>query len=159
MSQGLSLLDIAPASENVLISTDTSLAVYGISVRDIIALLQRFPEAQQWISGGKLDTAHFIQTAPNAIAAVIAAGCKKFGNEEAEARAAELTIETQLDILEAVSRLTFRSGFGPFVQRITGAANLAAALSGNSGKAPDTNSPQVSTPLPQTGADPDKSGN
>ncbi len=152
MSQGLSLLDIAPQSEDVKISEDTALKVYGISVQDMVTLLQRFPEAQQWINGGKLDPAHFIKVAPHAIAAIAAAGCGLIGNEEAEKKAASLTIETQLDILEAIGRLTFRSGFGPFVQRITEVANLAAVVSGNSGKGPDMNSPPALTPSPPSGA-------
>lgn len=154
MSQGLGLMDIEPQSEDVKVSEDKSLKVFGISFEDIIKLLERFPDAQNWISGTKIDPKQLLKVAPGAIAAVIAAACGLIGDEKAEKRAAALSVETQLDALEAIARLTFRSGFGPFVQRIAGVAMFAAAVSGNSGKAPDTNLQPASKPSQPSGADP-----
>lgn len=157
-SQGLSLLDIAPASEMIKIG-EQEMPVYGISVKGVISLLQRFPMIQTWVSGGKLDPAKLLEMAPEALAAVIALGCRVEG-EVGEQEAAKLSIETQIDIVEAIGRLTFSNGFGPFAQRILKLANLGAAVSQNYGRAPDTISqPQSSNSEPSGEPAPAPSGN
>jgi hypothetical protein len=81
------------------------------------------------------------KTAPEVINALIAAAVGKPGDPDAEADAAEVPLEIQMDILEAVGRLTFRSGFGPFVARIKA---LGASLnSANFGAEQATRSPQA----------------
>lgn len=158
MSQGLGLLDIAPQSEDIALGNDKFLKVSGISFADIVTLLQRFPDAQTWIAGAKLDPDRLLKIGPDAVAAIIAAAAGLIGDKKAEEVASKLGVETQLDALEAIGRLTFRSGFGPFVQRIAGLVSLARAVSASSGKGPDTNSPQPSTPSQPSGAGPTPSG-
>jgi hypothetical protein len=141
VEQGLGLLDIAPSYEDVPVA-DHMLRVYGITSEDVIALFQRFPESRNWFGGGKIDIKALAATAPDGIKAVIAAACRECGNPKAEERAGQFSVEEQLDILEAIGRLTFRSGFGPFVSRLAALARLA--VSENSGKAPATISPPAS---------------
>jgi len=140
--QGLSLLDIGVPTEQIMIG-NRPLRVTGIAAEDVFALFQRFPEVQALI-GGRVKLSDLATTAPEALSAVIAAGSGNPGDEAAEAIARRLPVEAQLDILEAIGRLTFKSGFGPFVERVIVLANVVA--SANFGRAPDMNSPPQSKP-------------
>ncbi len=146
--QGLSLDDIGPLYEDIPYG-ERKLRVYGISAEGIFAIFQRFPEIRTWFQGGgKVDIKALVAQAPGAIAAVIAAATGKPGNEKTEETARKISVETQLDILEAAGRLTFKNGFGPFVARIV--ALFAEAKSVNYGRAPDTKSPPILNPVPPT---------
>jgi hypothetical protein len=153
--QGLSLLDIAPQFEDVPVG-DSLLRVYGVTAQDVVTLLQRFPETQAWFSGSGFNRETFAKVGPGMIAAIIAAACHECGNPKAEERAGYFSVEQQMDVLEAVGRLTFRNGFGPFVARLAGLARLA--VSENYGKAQDTNSPPASTPSSEPATPPPSSG-
>lgn len=148
--QGLSLLDIGPLSANVPVGTEgKSLKVSGVSAKGIFIVFQRYPEIAQWFKGGiaKIDPKMLLAEAPEAIAAVIAAGCGSPGDEAAEAVAGSLPIEAQLDVLEAIAKMTFTRGFGPFVQRIV--ALSALAESQNYGRASGMKLPPQSKPASQ----------
>lgn len=142
--EGLSLLDIGPLWENVPITGGKSLKVYGVSAKGIFLVFQKFPEVMKWFKGGKLDLKLLIDQAPDAIAGVIAAGCGLPGNVKAEERAGMLGVESQLDVLEAITRLSFKAGFGPFVLRIVALSEIAASL--NYGRVPGTTLPLGSKP-------------
>ena len=156
---GLTLLDIGNPSEKVSIG-DQEVSVTGIAAEGCLALFIRFPELQQYLGGGGVSVSDLIKTAPDVIAAVIAAGTGTLGDDEAESIARKLPVEVQLDILEAIVRLTFRSGFGPFVQRI---ATLSAAIGTEvkyvkGGKeTPTTSQPELKPSLPPD-TDPSTSG-
>jgi hypothetical protein len=154
--QGLSILDIAPQFKDIPVG-DVLLRVYGITAEDVIALFQRFPDSQGWFTGGKINGPRMLQIAPEAISAIIAAACRQCGNPKAEERAAQFSVEEQLDILEAVGGLTFKSGFGPFVARLAGLARLV--VSENSGKAPATSLPETSSTLSPSDTNSQPSGN
>lgn len=144
-SQGLSLADIGKKYEDVKVGEGEGdfLRVYGVSAKVCLSLLQRYPEILgKAMAGGGIKFNDIVAAAPDAIAAVIAAATGNLGNEEVEEDANNLPIEIQMDILEAVGRLSFRSGFGPFAQRIMSLAN-AARGSVNSGAVPDMRSPQA----------------
>jgi|SRR5579864_1935565 len=144
--QGLSLLDIAPAFENVPITDGKFIKVVGVSAKGVVALFTRFPEVNKWfaVAGQNIKVAQLVKELPGAIEAIIAAGCGLPGNEAAEEVASNLPVELQLDILEAIGRLTFKNGFGPFVQRMLALSNAARSV--NYGRAPDTKSPPASKP-------------
>lgn len=141
--EALSLLDLKPRTELVVISEDQSLRVRGISSEDIQALFERFPPIQGLSVGRGIKLEHLKEIGPKAVAALCAAAVGEMGNEKAEAIAADLPIETQLDILEAMWRCTFSKGFGPFAKRL---AFAVGALSVEVGKAPATNLPKASKP-------------
>jgi hypothetical protein len=142
---GLTLADLAAMSEDVPVG-DSFIAVHGISARKALAIARRFPKLLNLING--FDLATFIDAAPDAVAAIIAAGTGHFEDEQAEADAGEATIEIQFDILQAIGRLTFKNGFGPFVEKIMRLAGSVPDFA-NSGKAPVTKSPpQSSSSLP-----------
>jgi hypothetical protein len=155
--QGLSLLDIGPLYELVPAPNGKKLRVYGVSAKGIFAVFQRFPEVGSWFKGGKkVDMAPLIAEAPDAIAAVIAAGCGKPGDMQAEEVAGLLPVETQLDVLEAIGRLTFKNGFGPFVQRIVALSEQAQSL--NFGRGLAMRSPPASKPASVPASTPISSG-
>jgi hypothetical protein len=145
----LTLLDIGAPYEQVKIG-DKSLSVYGLSAENMIILLHRFPEAGKWLSPGAVNIAEMVTAAPKLLAAVIAAATGTPSDEDAERIASRLSVEKQMDVLAAVSRLTFTEGFGPFVQRL--AALLDVAKSVNFGRVMAMNSPPQSSPssLPDT---------
>ena len=147
--QGLGLHDIADFGENVPIGDGRSLKVKGISAQGCLLLLMRFPDLQKWISGQSLALTDAFLQAPETMAAVIAAGTGAPGDTDAEDIAASLPVEVQIDVLEAVYRQTFRSGFGPFVKRVL-VLYAAAVQSGNFGGDPGMKSPQESKPLSPT---------
>lgn len=156
--QGLSLLDIGQLSENVPVGDGKSIKVYGVSAKGIFSIFQRFPQVLEWFKGGvpKQDLTPILREVPEAIAAVIAAGCGHPGDERAEQAAENMTVELQLDVLDAIARLTFRNGFGPFVQRIVALSNQAASV--NYGRAVPMNSPPQSKPASQPVMSPNPSG-
>ena len=145
-TQGLGLKDISDFGEDVEIGDGRKLKVKGISAQGVLILLMRFPELQKWLSGKSIGVTDAFLQAPDTIAAVIAAGTGAPGDVDAEDIAATLPLEVQTDVIEAIYRQTFRSGFGPFVLRVLKLYG-AAASSGSFGGAPATKSPPASKPL------------
>lgn len=143
--QGLSLTDIGPVYEDVPVTAEKAVRVSGISAKGIFTIFQRFPQVMEWFKGGRIDLQGLIAEMPDAIAAIIAAGCNQPGDDEAEEIAGSYAAETQLDITEAIGRLTFKNGFGPFVKRIVAMANAAQSV--NYGRVPGMNLPQGSNPV------------
>jgi len=124
---GLNLTDLAPMFEDVPIGS-SFLRVKGISAKTGLEIFQRFPKMLGLIGQG-FDLGTFLSVAPEAVAAIIAASTGNLGNAAAEEAAAGLAVETQFDILEAIGRLTFKSGFGPFVKRIMALGDAASSAS------------------------------
>lgn len=141
---GLNLADLAPMSEDVPVG-DSYLTVHGIGAKTALEIFKRFPKILGMVSGDGFNLGAFLTVAPDAVAAIIAAASGELGNEAAEEAAANLSVETQFDILEAVGRLTFSKGFAPFAERIMALAG--AVNSGLSSKVPDMKSPPASKPL------------
>jgi hypothetical protein len=143
-SQGLSLRDIARLHEEVP-HGDSFIKVHAISAQVALALINRYPEIlTRALQGGGLKFGDIIKAAPEVLGAIIVAGTGgKFDDEEALEDASLLGMDTEMDILEAIGRLTFKNGFGPVVQRIVAIAETVK--SGNLGKVPDMRSPQESS--------------
>jgi hypothetical protein len=146
-----SLLDLAPASQKV-----QGVPVFGISIAGIATLMGRFPELRALLSGGSVDMSveDIIGKAPEAVAAVIAAGVGKPGDAQFEEHASTFPIEWQADFLEAIMKATMPSGFGPFVERLKALAGkvVQAVPSEVSATAPDMTSPPPSPKSYKRGA-------
>ena len=140
--QGLSLDDIGGVMIRVPVGESFAM-VRGLSFVDILGLFQRYPEARKWFGQG-LKAQDLLALAPAAIGAVIAGGFGKLGDDAAEAKASSINVETQLDLLTAIGKATFRDGFGPFVKRLAEA--LGVVESASFGKAQATNSLPQSNP-------------
>lgn len=151
---GLTLADLAAMSEKVPVGT-SFIEVKGISAHNALAIFRRFPKLLKMING--FDLGAFLEVAPEAAAAIIAAGTGHFDDAEAEEAAAGIAIETQYDILEAIGRLTFKSGFGPFVERIIKLGGNVPSFA-HSGKVPALNSPPASKPSSPPATTPPTSG-
>ena len=125
-----SLLDIAPASKEV-----HGVSVYGVSARGIAHLLGSFPELRKLMSGMEVDAESLMAVAPDAIAAIIAAGVGKPGDAEYTAAADRLPVDIQADLLSAILSITMPQGVGPFVEKL---ASLGGVLGAQSVEAPAT---------------------
>lgn len=144
--QGLSLRDLAKRYEKVRVGEGEGdfVRVYGLSAEMCLALLNRHPDILvKALQGRGVGFNDIIRAAPGVLSAILAAGTGNMGDEEVEEDAKHLPIEVQTDMLEAIGRLSFRSGFGPFVERIMKLAR-GAGTSASSGKVPDMKSPQES---------------
>lgn len=116
----VSLTDIAPSFRTVKVGKD-DVTVYGISAEGVAYLLTHYPELIQIIGGAVSITPDLLaKTAPKAIASLIAVGCGCLGDgmPKAEQNAARLSVETQLDFLEAIIDATVPGGIAPFVERL-----------------------------------------
>ena len=145
--QGLSLYDISGFGEDVPISGDPpqKIRAKGISAKGVLLLLLRYPDLQKWLAGQSIAIPDFMMQTPEVIAAIIAAGTGVPGDLDAEEIASNLPVEDQVDIIEAIYRQTFRSGFGPFAKRVL-TLYAGAFIPDSPGKDPDTKSPQELKP-------------
>lgn len=116
------LLDIAPSTRTVQVDGNP-VTVTGVSAHGIAYLLQRFPELRKLMGGRELDInpEQMMALVPDAIAAIIAAGCGYPNNEKAEQLAASLSADVQMDLLSAVLELTMPKGAGPFFAKVQSA--------------------------------------
>jgi len=138
------LLDIAPRVSAVPVAGG-EVDVCGVSVRGIAHLLAKFPALQSLLSGRQVDAEKLIAVAPDAIAAIIAAGCGQPGDAEAEAVADRLPIEDQAALISAILKLTMPKGVGPFVEMLNGLGGILN-LGGAGPEAQATKSPKPSKP-------------
>lgn len=106
-----SLLDIAPASATVNIR-GTAVAVPGLGAAGIASLMRRFPSIKDLLTGKglNLDMEGLLGTGPEAVAAMIAAGCGMPGNEKAEEAAGALALGDQIEVLSKVLEVTLPDG-------------------------------------------------
>jgi hypothetical protein len=111
------LLSIAPLVETVEVSGQ-KVSVPGVGLRGVASLFQRFPALRSVFQGGaNLDD--LVSVAPDAVAAVIAAGTGNPGSEKHEKAADGLPLDAQLDLLAAIKRVTMPKGPGPFVAKVS----------------------------------------
>ena len=139
---GLSLADIAAMSEDVPVG-DGFIKVHGISAGKALEIVKRFPALSKML-GGNFKGADIIGSMPDAVAAIIAASVGGLGDENVEIDAANIPLEIQFDLLEAIGGLTFKNGFAPFAQRIVALAEKADFASFT--KVPAMKSPPQSKP-------------
>jgi hypothetical protein len=132
---GLSLADIGNIAEDFPIG-ESYVTVHGISCRKALDIFRRFPNLAKLASG--FGAADLLAAMPDAVAAILVAS---MGGSEEDAD--NLPIELQLDLLEVIGRLTFKNGFGPFVQRVM-ALGSDVAKSVPSIREMDTKSPPAS---------------
>jgi hypothetical protein len=142
-----SLLDIVPATEKVRVASGgktLTIECSGITVAGVAVLLGRFPALREMMSGSGVatDPQSLVATAPEAVAAILAAGTGHAGDAAHEAAAGLLPVDTQLDLLAAIMRLTLPQGIGPFVEKLTGLFGVVGeGVPLPNGKAPDTSLP------------------
>ena len=122
------LLDIAPstACEAIRLSNGARLVVRGLNGNALASIVARFPDLGVLLSGsaGGINISRLIGQFGHAIGPIIAASSGHLGDEKYEQRLGELPAEDQLDLINAIVKLTFRKGLVSFVEK------LAALLTG-----------------------------
>lgn len=119
------LLDVVLATEKVAIDGG-EIDVHALSGSDLAVIITRFPEIGTIMRGkaATLDAEAFMRFLPACIPTLIAFGCGDYdelseeNKKKSERQASRLSIEAQVDLLAAILRLTFRSGVGPFVEKL-----------------------------------------
>lgn len=120
----MSLKNLKPLSATVIIRGEP-ITVGGVTNDGIWGLYMRFPIIPKWLSGNA-TMEDIMQSAPDALAAIIAAGCGDPGDPEAEAVASKLSIDETATLLEKIIPFTMPDGLGPFVLKVN-AIGLALA--------------------------------
>ena len=139
------LIDIAPQIERVDVR-EKPVEVHGISAKGLAYLLGRFPDLRRLMTGQDVDAQQLLTVGGDAVAAIIGAGCGQAGDEQAEAIAGNLPIDTQADFLAAILRLTLPKGIGPFVAKLTSLGGILDVDAARSDTAQGSTSPRPSTP-------------
>ncbi len=129
----VSLVDIAPVTTHVVIRGNT-LTVVGVSAKGVAHLLARFPQLRALMTGRDVALDEIIRLGGDVVAAIIAAGIGRPGDEEQEQAVDNLTLEEQADLLLAIVRLTIPNGVGPLVDKLS-------SLGMNPGSGGDTATP------------------
>jgi hypothetical protein len=138
------LIDIAPRAEIVQVQV-RAFRCTASRQSGLAHLLGRFPELRKLMTGQEVEIEQLMAMGGDAVAAIIAAGCGYPGDQAAEDIAARLTIETQVDLLSAILRLTLPGGFGPFVEKLNALGGLIQpAAPGGTGDGPSATAPASS---------------
>jgi hypothetical protein len=109
-----SLVDITPLTIEV-----AGVPIKGISGRSIGVLLSEFPILRKIMADRAFDAKSLIEVAPDAVAAVIAAGIGKPGDKKEQAAADALPIGTQIEMLAAIFKVSFPNGLSAAVEVMT----------------------------------------
>lgn len=115
------LLDIGELTSTVEVR-GVQLTVKGIAAKDILLLLQDFPEMRKLMSGGNvtLTAELLIAQIPGALSHIVAAACGYGGdNEEALRKAESLTLGEQTAIIREAWKLTFPQGTQSFLDALS----------------------------------------
>ena len=136
----VSLRDIGPLTRPVTIR-DKIFNVTGITAHGLVVLMDRFPPVRKMLasrgtSGVTVDD--IVHLAPDALAAVVAAGLGDPGNPELEKDAQDLMIGEVAEIVAMMLEITFSKGLAHF-QAIVEVFTVGA--SGGTGRVQDTKLP------------------
>ena len=113
------LLDITglTACEVIKINGDR-VTVRGLSGPTIAALVGRFPHLGAVVGGGAVGVQLILQFG-HAIGPIIAASVGHLGDEAYEKHASEFPVEVQLELIDAIKRVTFPKGLVSFAEKLT----------------------------------------
>lgn len=138
----MSLKDITPVSETIVVRGE-NITVKGITNEGIANLWRRFPIITDLLKGGAKPE-DIVTQVPEALAAIIAAGCGYPGDSEAESIAESLTVDESASLLSAIIQMTWPRGFGPFVENLTKLGLLVQQPASQGGKSKtDGTSPEA----------------
>jgi hypothetical protein len=134
-----SLTDIAPAVETVTIG-GVGIEVRGVGIDAIAAVLSASPELAALLRPGAagLDATRLLVEAPTAMYALMAAATGGAGNAEQIEAARRLTFGAQVDLLDAIIRLSMPGGLLPLVARLVAMLGQDAPAGRDATRASDT---------------------
>lgn len=133
----LKLTDIVNA-KRIVETGSGPLEVVGLSVEDIITLLQRFPDAQKLLEFKSGKAEEITKLGPDVLAAIVATATGSTNDREQEDAARRLPVGVLTEIVVAVVEATLPNGIGPFAEKLL---ELTRAMEGpglSHGKAPAT---------------------
>ncbi len=119
------LFDLKPATDTVDVD-GKSIAIRAIDLAGALQIIMRFPALKALVSGGKKEVSFAELAASGSVPAIIASGCGRPNDDEAEAQAATLDADTQAMLLMPILSLTMPRGAVPFLVRVI---QFAAVLS------------------------------
>jgi hypothetical protein len=118
------LLEIAPAgtAKSVVRVGDDDIEVGKVSAKRLTGLLMRYPDLGALMSDKKdkkIEPMRMVEIAADAATALIAAGCGYHGDDApaAEAFAADLDIQDQINLVMAIATLTYPPS-GPLIDQL-----------------------------------------
>lgn len=140
-----SLRDVIPTGERVLVG-GIEVEVFGLTGRAIAHLFARFPDVAKALTGQDISVSDIVAMGPNVVAAIIACGMRKIGDEDEESAVLDLTVGDQLDLLGPIVKQTMTKGVAPFLKVLSDMGLKAVPVSApeGHGTAPDSNSPKPS---------------
>lgn len=149
-----SLLDIGPLTEEVTVN-GKQVSVYSVTPEGFFYLLEKFPALQKLMSSGGLDVAKLREVAPTSIAYAIAVATTDRSQYKVSAnwlvdvqRAADVAINIgahyQMALFQAVLRMTFPDGIGPFMRAVEELASSISRVSGQTAPATMSSKPSRS---------------
>lgn len=144
-----SLLDIGDLRDTVEVR-GKDIEVKGISAKDILVLLNDFPEMRKLMSGQSLAVTPDLLMArvPGALSSIIVLACGfNIDDDNAHKVADRLGVGEQAEIIYKVWKLTFPQGVQSFSELIQDIKKLGG---GASGWAADTKSPAQSSSASET---------
>lgn len=142
MPEPISFTDLKLKSTTITYN-DQVITIRAVSFNMAFELLNRFPPLMGLAVQRGVSIQDLFSFGNEIISAIIACAVGMPGSKDAEAMAATLPMELQLNILEAMAECSFTSGFGPFVQRLRARIE---ALSEKDGRGPPTSGASLSRP-------------
>jgi hypothetical protein len=125
------LLDIAPSTSQRSVEIDgKSIIVQGLHIDAIASILARYPRIVDALKVSADNSLALIQFGQS-VGPIIAAGVGKLGDETYEQRAAQISAEDQVKLVDAIFELSFPNGLISFV---TIAAEAATRFMGGTGE-------------------------
>lgn len=147
------LLDIGPLTEEVPVGK-ASLTVSGLSAEDLFHLIAKYPDLRSLMDpteGATVSPDKLLSFAPVAVSEAAACATGERGNDKAAEAFRRLGVATQLSIINAVLRLTFPEGAGPFVVQLKALTAMVGVQDSNSpGQSPDALLMDEPRPMPGT---------
>lgn len=142
MPEPLSFTDLKIKTKTITYEGQ-EIRVRAVSFNEAFDLLNRFPPLMALAVQRGVTLQDLFNFGSEIVSAIIACCVGMPGDAAAEKKAAELPMELQLDIIEAMGECTFTSGFGPFVRRLR---ERVEALSAKDGKVQPMSGPNLSKP-------------
>ena len=114
----MSIFDLAPPGEMVEVGEEKQ-EIYAIGLAECLQIMASFPALSALIGGGQKQVTFADLLGSGAVPAIIASGCGRHGDAEAEAHIGRLDADTQSALLIPILRLTMPRGVVPFLTRVT----------------------------------------
>ena len=113
----MSIFDLAPPNEVVEVGGEQQ-EIRAIGLAECLQIMARFPALSALIGGGQKQVTFADLLGSGAVPAIVASGCGRHGDAEAEAHIGRLDADTQSTLLIPILRLTMPRGLVPFLTRV-----------------------------------------